>query len=35
MTTKEKIESLVYEFLQTDISKKLPQTGFLAGGAIS
>ncbi len=35
MTTKEKIESLVYEFLQTDISKKLPQTGFLAGGALS
>jgi hypothetical protein len=35
MTTKEKIDSLVLEFLDTDISKKLPTTGFLAGGALS
>ena len=35
MTTKEKINSLVLEFLDTDISKKLPTSGFLAGGALS
>ena len=35
MTTKEKINSLVLEFLDSDISKKLPTSGFLAGGALS